>query len=109
MTPDLLTDASLLSLVVSIIVGYGIPFLRDLVLAADAPDKVKSVAATVMSTLGGVLPSVAWNGDVGNYIVNVLMALVAAVVPIYFGHSQLSQKITGGKGLVSKADFTTAA
>lgn len=109
MTPVLLTDASLLSLVVSIIVGYAVPYVRDLVLAADAPDQIKSVAATVLAALGGVLPTVAWEGHIGNYVINVLMALVAAVVPIYFGHSQLAQKVTGGKGLGARRDHTLAA
>lgn len=109
MEPVLLTDASLFSLVISIIVGYGVPFLRDLVLAVDAPDSVKSVAATVLAALGGVLPTIAYSGNVGNYVVNVLMALVAAVVPIYFGHSQLSQKITGGRGVGARRDYTRAA
>lgn len=67
---------------VALIVGYFAAHAAGLLTKAHAPQWVLGVVTTILASLAGVLPTVAWNqGDSWKqYVVNVFAALFAATM-----------------------------
>lgn len=75
-----LASVALFPVVLSLIVGVVIPHLVDLVTHSTAPWWFKSMLATALSVLTGILTTTAWPGlhDWKVYLVNVVLAFMAA-------------------------------
>lgn len=100
-----LSVVALAPMVASLIAGMVIPSIVDFVTHSSAPWWMKSVTATGLSALAGVLTTVTWSPsqDWKIYILNIFTAFVATFASHQAGSSQVVESATAGFGLFKQS------
>lgn len=96
-----LASVDLFPLALSLMVGFIIPHIVDLVTHSTAPVWMKSGLAVVLAGLTGALTTVTWQGwdDWKVYVLNIFAAFMSAITSHTAGMSEIVQKETGDFGV----------
>lgn len=96
-----LASVDLFPVALSLLIGFVIPHIVDLVTHSTAPQWMKSGLAVALAALTGALTTVTWQGwnDWKVYVLNIFMVFMSAFTSHTAGTSEFVQNATGDFGV----------